>query len=111
MRGGEVEAGGADLLERRIRVKLGPVVHGDGPDRMGLGIEELAGALLDFGGRAPRELAEHPVARLPLDETQDPRSRLAGPEDRVALPVTQLRAGLHAGWTRRDRALAGESSR
>ena len=53
MRGGEVEAGGGGALEPGVLVKLGAVIDGDGPHRMGLGGDQALRALIHGCARAP----------------------------------------------------------
>src|SRR5579859_1607852 len=102
MRRGEVEPRGDEPLERRVLVKLRPIVHGDGPHRMRLGRDQGPRPAIHVGARALRELPQDQIARLPLDQRQHAGPRLARPEHGVPLPMPQLPTRLDDPWPRAE---------
>ena len=82
-----VEAGIDLRLERGVGVECGAVVDGDRAHGPRPRVDQLRGARVHFGARAPRELANHGEAGLALDAREDARASLTVTEPGVALPV------------------------
>lgn len=76
---------------------------------MRLALNQVGRAPVHFGGGAGGQLAEHEVARLPLDQAEQAVAVPLGAEDGVGFPVANARAGLHHGRARREGPFPGET--
>ena len=61
-------------------MKLGAVVHGDGPHGTTLGLNQLLRPTIHERRRALLQFPDPQIARLPFDQREDARSGLTGPE-------------------------------
>lgn len=96
------------LLDLRVVVKLGAVVGGDGLEAILVAANQRRHTARHPSGTAIRQLPDHRVARLPLDQRHHTVLHSAR-NHRVDLPMAHAPTGLHGCRSFRNVALPRES--